>query len=165
MSKYRLDIFDAADRGTVEDVKYFIEEKGVSVNAKQENFTIGATPLHKAAFGGNIEVAKYLISKGADINDTCDEGLTPLHYTALDTGKTEEDDGKVKVAKLLVSKGADINAKTLRGNTPLDISENEGPYELTQYLKSIDCLNIGKIIKYIAIGIGVIIVISIIGNC
>ena len=36
-------IFEAAKSGSVEDVKYFVEEQGVSVKAKNDN---GSTPLH-----------------------------------------------------------------------------------------------------------------------
>ena len=58
------DIFAAIREGTVEDVRYLVEENGADVNAKDNH---GDTPLHDAAFK-DIEVFKFLISKGADIN-------------------------------------------------------------------------------------------------
>lgn len=41
------------------------------------------TPLHIAAWNGNYEVAKYLISKGANIDSKDSEGKTAIHYAAL----------------------------------------------------------------------------------
>ena len=43
----------------------------------------GVTPLHVAVMVGNIEIAKFLVSKGADVHakDRC--GATPLHYAKI----------------------------------------------------------------------------------
>jgi len=61
-------IFDAAYEGTLEDVRYFIEEKGVDVNSKNIQ---GDTPLDEALYedidlnlANNAEVAQYLSSIG-----------------------------------------------------------------------------------------------------
>ena len=83
------DIFDAASKGTVKDVKYFIETKGVNVNERKWDsarcffgnaYTAGEEylPIHFAARDNHIEVVKYLISHGADVNATDDMGTTPL---------------------------------------------------------------------------------------
>ncbi len=42
----------------------------------------GRTPLHKAAMFGKIEVAEFLINKGAFIDAVDKEGRTPLLLTA-----------------------------------------------------------------------------------
>jgi hypothetical protein len=47
-------IFDAAGSGSVEDVKYFIEEQCVDVNEKHHHW--GRTPLHFAAVSNTVEV-------------------------------------------------------------------------------------------------------------
>ena len=84
MSEHR-DIFEAIIYGTVEDVKYFVEKEGVSVNYRDS----GMFPLLIAAGSNKIEAAKYLISKGAKINMASSvTGLTPLEL-AKEKGHTE----------------------------------------------------------------------------
>jgi hypothetical protein len=72
---------------------------------------VNTTPLHSAARGGNVEITKFLVSKGADVDAEAIDGTTPLHLAA-----------NVEIAKFLISKGAYVNATTKRGWTPLDIA-------------------------------------------
>ena len=119
-------IFRAASDGTVEDVKYFIEEKGINVNTRNNDNSRyrGRTALHFAAYEGKVEIVKYLISKGANVNAKDDTGATPLHCAAADTGHEEHDNGKLEVAKILISKGADVNAaESSDGITPLRLAK------------------------------------------
>jgi ankyrin repeat protein len=107
-------IFEAAQEGTVEDVKFFIEQKGVDVDVKCEVIDGhgGMTSFCFAVLSGNLEVAKYLISKGANINaKEASRGRTPLFICSVE--------GNVEAVKFLISKGADINIHDVKGNTPL----------------------------------------------
>ena len=45
-------------------MKYLIEEMGADINSRDDG---GYTPLHHAAARGDVEVIKYLVSKGADV--------------------------------------------------------------------------------------------------
>jgi hypothetical protein len=55
-------IFEAARRGTVDDVRHFVEQQGADVNAEDQH---GFIPLMSAiAENADIEVFKYLLSKG-----------------------------------------------------------------------------------------------------
>jgi hypothetical protein len=104
-------IFEAAEKGTVEDVRYFVEEKGININAINANSGRRA-PIHEATYNLDLEVIKYLISKGADVNAL--DGIdcwTPLHYAA--------NNNYIETVKYLISKGADINARCARNSTPL----------------------------------------------
>jgi len=51
--------------GDVSNVKYFLEYKYVDVNMQDSD---GWTPLWCAAFYNDVEVMKYLLSKGADVH-------------------------------------------------------------------------------------------------
>jgi len=129
------DIHHAASKGTVDDARYFIEEEGVNVNAKSEER--GMTPLHYAASYGNVEVAKFLISKGANVNAQAAYYETPLHAAARN--------GNVEIVKLLVSKGADVHAEyhdySISGSsikrTALDIAKQRGNEDVVKYLSGI----------------------------
>jgi len=62
-----------APTGMLAAVKYMIEELGVDVNAKDHE---GNTALHNAAARGDVEMIKYLVSKGADVKAVNREGKT-----------------------------------------------------------------------------------------
>lgn len=107
------DIFDSTKRGTLEDVKFFIERKRISINAKDKN---GNTPLHfAAARNSDVEILKYLISRGGKINAKNNLGWTPLFLAA---GNTES----VSVLKYLISQGADVNMRDNNGNTSIFVT-------------------------------------------
>jgi len=133
------DIFTAANIGTINDVKYFIEEKGVNVNTRindNPNFS-GETALHIAAYYGKVEIVKYLISKGADVNAKSDKRRTPLHNATADTGHAEHDAGKLEVAKILISEGAYVNAD-FDDITPLSLAmAGRTRTEMVEYIESV----------------------------
>ncbi len=69
------------------------------------------TPLFFAAQEGNVEICRYLLSKGADINGKNMQGETAL-IVALKRAHPE-------VAQALVDSGADVNLTDTQGQTPL----------------------------------------------
>ncbi len=103
-------IHDAAEAGTVNEVRRFLAE-GVDVNAVSET---GITPLHAAAIWGHRDVAELLLSKGADVNARDGNGMTPLHFAA-------NGDHRI-LSELLVRKGAAVNAKARNGWVPLHVA-------------------------------------------
>jgi ankyrin repeat protein len=62
-----------APTGMMAAVKYLIEELHADVNAKDHE---GNTALHNAAARGDVEMIKYLVSKGADVKAVNREGKT-----------------------------------------------------------------------------------------
>jgi len=73
----------------------------------------GWRPLHFAANNGHVDVVRFLLEKGANVNAQDHRGRTPLHLAALD--------GHVDVVRFLLEKGANVNAQDHRGRTPLCI--------------------------------------------
>ena len=76
-----------------------LRKKGANINAAlTKPSAMGWTALHYAAINGDVELVKYLIKYGADINKATGEGSTPLYLAQL--AKHDE------IVKLLKSAGA-----------------------------------------------------------
>ena len=106
------DIIKAAGEGSVDDVRYFVEKKGINVNTRNND---GATPLNAATMrNSNLGVLNYLISQGADVNVRSNTATTPL-FLAVISPKSN----KVETLECLIARGADVNVKDNQGRTPL----------------------------------------------
>jgi len=82
----------------------------------------GDTPLHVAAAGYRVEIAKMLLAAGADAGSAGNRRRSqPLHYAADGYLENPSWDAKRQVAMihLLLAAGADINAQDKNGATPL----------------------------------------------
>ena len=100
--------FTAAEQEVIDKfcTEHYVDPKTMMLS--KTDWTI----LHAAAYYGNLEVVKILVSKGKDVNVKTEyHGDTPLALAASS--------GHVEVVKLLVSAGADVNAKDNNGQTPL----------------------------------------------
>lgn len=71
----------------------------------------GMSPLLYAARDGRVDTARYLLDKGANINQPDVNAITPL-VMAISNNHPD-------VAKLLIERGADIHAADWYGRTPL----------------------------------------------
>lgn len=138
----------ASDEGRLEIVKYLVEN-GASVDAEvltitknlevfeylleQGNLNInsvgylGMTALSLASIEyGNLEMIKYLLEKGADINVKNEDGSTALMTASMY--------GNLEIIKYLIENGADINAKDNDGSTALIYASKWGNLETVEYL-------------------------------
>ena len=86
------------------------------------------TPLDITSYKGNIELAKMLIRRGADVNSKNSWGISPLHIASMD--------GKIELAELLIENGADVNITDDFGKTPLRTTINTGNIEMVNLLLS-----------------------------
>jgi ankyrin repeat protein len=134
--------YDAAREGDMAKVKSMLADDPSLVNSHESYLAL--VPLHGACYGGRLEMVKFLISKGADVNARSREGSAPIveavakndveitRYlvahgadvnTADNNGKTPlhwaAERGRVEVARFLIQKGAKVNARTKDGVTPL----------------------------------------------
>jgi hypothetical protein len=110
--------------GNDESAKAMIQQ-GQGINALDFN----GTPLCAAASVNNVEMTKYLIARGADINAGNEDGYlskSPLHSAA--------GAGAVDVAKLLLANGADTLTRNRENLTPLETAQAEGQVEMVELL-------------------------------
>lgn len=129
-------LLSACDRGDLEIVKKLVEN-GANVNRKTGHFQAqGYTPLHAAVsyiWGGDdenrAEIAKYLISKGADINAQDARQETPLHCL-IDDMDDAVDDWRTDAIMAILNGNPDLSIKNRDGETA---------YQAAKY-KSIDGL-------------------------
>lgn len=85
------------------------------------------TPLNSTAYNGNIDAARLLLEKGANIETMrSNYGGTPLDSAAYNK--------RTDVARLLLEKGANIQATRINGATPLYFTTYEGQIDMVRLL-------------------------------
>lgn len=106
-------LFSAAINGNLECVKYFIEELGLDVNSRDK---MGMTLLMRVVYQEkeHFEVVRYLVERGAYINEWCQGKYRALHYAAMR--------GHNNTVEYLLKNKANANARSIFGETPLDLA-------------------------------------------
>ncbi len=100
-------------------------DRGADINARSRSN--GWTPLHRAAFTSNLEVARELVARGARVDAQDRLGKRPLHY-ASGWAQTPE------LARVLIAGKADVNARDHAGWTPLHNAAYAGKAETVRLL-------------------------------
>lgn len=133
-----------------------ILNKGVDPNVKDQG---NATPLHWAAWSGNLSIMGILLKEGAKVDARDTDMETPLHWAAkadraaaiellLLAGATIDSrdrlwrtplheaakNGHQEAIKLLLEKGASMNKKDQSDITPLDLARRGGHLESVNLL-------------------------------
>ncbi len=82
------------------------------------------TPLAYTAWTGKVSIGKYLLDKGASLDDP--SGWTPLHVAAYR--------GHLDFVQLLIERGADVNRADKYGGTPLMQAAQNGNLAIVKLL-------------------------------
>ena len=101
------DVFEVARKGTVSQAEAIVKANPKAFNVINEN---GFSPLILACYRGNNEVAKFIISQGADINAKSDMGSALMACTVK---------GNDEIAQFLIANKADLNLVDNQGTTAL----------------------------------------------
>jgi uncharacterized protein len=139
----KMDIFDVARKGTLEEIKAIYESNPEVINSindgksnplilacyrnntdvalfladkvKDLNYNSGmGTALMAAVMSGNIKVLEKLIALKTDLNQSDAQGKTALIYATFFN--------KNDIVKLLIKAGADLKLKDKDGKSALDIA-------------------------------------------
>ncbi|NXD82666.1 MYPT2 phosphatase, partial [Halcyon senegalensis] len=76
----------------------------------------------QACIDENLDMVKFLVENGADVNQQDNEGWTPLHAVASC--------GYLNIAEYLISHGANVAAVNSEGDVPSDIAEEAAMKDL-----------------------------------
>jgi len=93
-------IHEAITNGKIKKVVKLIDQLQYDVNTRN---TEGVTPLHLAAYQGNVKLMQFLIQKGALLNSIDNDGYTPLYWAILGNN--------FYAVHLLIRKGADLQLR------------------------------------------------------
>lgn len=118
-------INEVAKQGDLYNIKVILQKDKKLINSADES---GYTPLHWALIRQNWDLAKFLISMGANVNARGADGGSPMHCAA--------NHENTEIIKLLIKEGAQKDLKNLWGNTPLCLASQRGCTKTVQFLIS-----------------------------
>lgn len=108
--------------GGFQDVAAYLLDRGANIEQGS------STPLMEAAQEGHVDLVKFVLEKGADVNATTGTGDTPLSF-ACENGHTD-------VADILLEVGAELEHESEGGRTPLMKAARAGHLCTVQFLIS-----------------------------
>jgi ankyrin repeat protein len=125
--KPKFGLYETAAFGSTGQLEALLQEDPKRVG---ERNSFGWTPLHIAAFAGNVANTQLLIDRGADVNSRAKSKFrnTPLQTALLS--------GQYATAKLLLDHGADALVRQAEGITPMHEAAQSGREDLVKLLLS-----------------------------
>ncbi|KAG8040195.1 hypothetical protein G9C98_000765 [Cotesia typhae] len=118
-----ISLLDASKKGNLGRVQKLLTAENINCRDAQGR---NSTPLHLAAGYNNLEVAEYLLERGADVNAQDKGGLIPLHNASSY--------GHLDIAALLIKYNTVVNATDKWGFTPLHEAAQKGRTQLCALL-------------------------------
>lgn len=109
----------AAGYGKATVLRYLLEECNVPIDEQEYDPGTGGggwTPLGTAAARGHLDIAQYLVSRGAYVNFSMHRGLTPLMEACSNN--------HYDVAQYLIEQGAGVNETNDSDNDAYDLTSD-----------------------------------------
>ena len=112
----------AALYGLLPEVKILVNQKEVPVNRS------GWAPLHYACTNGHLDIALFLLDKGAVVDAPSPNETTPLMMAIRA--------GNIQLVRLLLDRGADIRIRNQQGYSAIDVAELFNQEEIQKGLRA-----------------------------
>lgn len=116
-------LFHAILSNNLEFVSAFVD-KGVDINCHDK---LGWTPLHYAVQIYSLEISKFLIEKGANVDSVDNHGNSVLWRAVF------ESKGRGEIINLLLNNGATKNLKNNYDVSPLELANTISNYEISVF--------------------------------
>lgn len=151
----------------LEQIRTFLDSGIIDINSLFRSSTnLKQTILHIAVINSNLELVKFLVEYGIDVNVKDSYGNIPLHFSKslsvanflIESGSeidarnkggatplicmSEPEDNKLgeieslKIINFLIESGADINARTNREETALTVALENGSSKIADFLET-----------------------------
>lgn len=120
LEKVNENLLDVVMPGLLESaIDSYDEKLACKVIEKVDDLDVvySASPLEMAVMTGQLEVVKYLVENGADINYIIEEEDGEMYYTALHVAAYNT---SCEILKYLLENGGDTNIKDSKGQTPYE---------------------------------------------
>jgi ankyrin repeat protein len=118
-----VNIWEAVREDDVGEVEWLVGQDPCLLNAGDHR---GRTPLYWASWSGHVGVVRWLVDKGAAINERDSSGGTALWIAC--------DYSRAPVVKLLMERGADPTIASNGGATPMIAASENGHLEVVRFL-------------------------------
>ncbi|MFD1257577.1 ankyrin repeat domain-containing protein [Mucilaginibacter terrae] len=117
----KIDIFEAAAAGKFDILAYLVYTNPELIHQYNDD---GFTPLALACYFGQYEAARYLLFKGADVNQPLNgnSGIRPIHLASAQN--------HIDVVRMLIEHNVQINIQHHTGITPLHYAAKQGNTEM-----------------------------------
>ncbi|MEZ5355313.1 MAG: ankyrin repeat domain-containing protein [Bryobacteraceae bacterium] len=100
-----------------QEIAAYLVDQGANVNLAATN-PMKVAPLHAAVASRHFWIAQMLVANGANVNQTQQNGFTPLHAAAMN--------GDEPCVRLLLENNADRTARSDTSQTALDMALLKG---------------------------------------
>jgi YVTN family beta-propeller protein len=119
---------EAISNGDLDRTKQILNRARQRINERQP--TTGSTALSTAAFHNQLDIAKFLIQRGANVEAKNRDGNTPLLAAAFMCRR--------EMVEFLLEKGASPLTKNNRGESPIDVVSAPWSKQLADFYTGID---------------------------
>lgn len=124
------ELLKACNKGDLKLVKSLVEKGGP--NLIKDSYA-GQALLH-ATEQEHLDIIKFLVEKGVDVNDTCFDSYYQEEEFQNTVLMIAAEKGNLEITKYLIENGADVNGTGYEDQTPLHCAATYGKLDIIKFL-------------------------------